>query len=79
VAEATVRRILSVQAFSKALIDAGIIPDDASVRRLVIDVDADKAGVIMYLEQWADERLLQVVPTLDGVEIRSVAKEPEHG
>lgn len=68
----TLPRILSVQAFAKALIEAGIIPADGTVRRLVIDVDSDKPGVIMHLECYGDERMLEVVQALQGVEIREV-------
>jgi ribosomal protein L12E/L44/L45/RPP1/RPP2 len=68
----TLPRILTVQKFARALIDAGIIPSDASVTRLVIDVDVDKSAVVMHIQRWADERLLQVVAALEGVEIREV-------
>lgn len=65
-------KILSVREFSQALIDAGIIPDDFRVRRLVIDVDADKTAVVMHVEQWGDRRMIQIVPSLEGVQIHEV-------
>jgi hypothetical protein len=70
--QTTKPRILTVHAFSKALIDAGIIPGDGTIRRFVIDVDANASAVVMYIEQWGDERLLDVALTLEGVEIRGV-------
>jgi hypothetical protein len=48
------------------LIEAGVIGPD--VRRLVIDVPADGA-VILYVEQIASRKLLQVIPSLKGVQI----------
>jgi len=65
-------RILTVNAFSQALIDAGVISADDRVRKLVIVADANEDAVVMYLERWGDERLLQVATTLDGIEIRGV-------
>lgn len=65
-------KILSVREFSQALIDAGIIPDDFRVRRFVIDVDADKTAVVMHVEQWGDRRMIQIVPSLEGVQIHEV-------
>ena len=73
------QKILTVNTFWQALVDAGVIRKDDRIRRIVIDADASEPAVVMYVEQWADERLLQVVPTLDGVEIRGVPKEPDHG
>jgi hypothetical protein len=79
VTQTTKPRILTVQAFSKALIDAGIIPADGSVRRFVIDVDARESAVVMYIEQWGDKRLLDVALTLQGVEIRGIPEESASG
>jgi hypothetical protein len=73
----TARKILTGQAFWQALVAAGVCGKDELARRVVIDAQADHA-VVMYVERWADERLLQVVQTLDGVEVRGVPREPDH-
>lgn len=52
----------------QALIDANIVPKTAS--RVVIDLKAGQVARV-YVEQFGDERLLSVVPTLDGIEITS--------
>jgi len=52
-----------------ALLDSGIIRRDDFVRRLVIDIPYDGA-VVLHVERIGDSRLLAVVPTLAGVEIR---------
>jgi hypothetical protein len=57
-----------------ALKQAGIIRDGDYVRRVVIDINVDSA-VIVHVERYGDERLLNVVQMLDGVEIR---REQEH-
>jgi hypothetical protein len=67
------RRIHTNQ-FHQALIDAGVIRADESYRRIVIDAQAGEA-VKIYAERFADERLLDVVMTLEGIEIRG---EQEH-
>jgi hypothetical protein len=59
----TGRKLLGV------LIEAGIIPHYTT--RAVIDVAVDSA-VVVYVELFGDERLLQVATTLDGIEIRGV-------
>lgn len=67
------RRIMSNQ-FWRALVDAGVLQEDDNVTRIVIDAQAGSV-VVLYVERWADERLLQVAPTLDGIEIHGVPKE----
>jgi hypothetical protein len=67
-------RILPSQ-FAQALHDAGAIhehPDN--VRRIIIDANADTWDVTIYLERYADERLLNVIRDLDGLRI-----EPDPG
>jgi hypothetical protein len=54
-----------------ALRDAGIIRENDYVRRVIIDIDVSAAPVI-YIERYGDERLLEVLRTLDGAEIRGV-------
>lgn len=53
----------------KAFVDAGLITDEEHVVRLVLDLQAGYAPII-HVQRFADERLLTVVPSLDGVEIR---------
>jgi hypothetical protein len=57
-----------------ALKEAGIIRDGDYVRRVVIDINVDCA-VVVHVERYGDERLLNLVRTLDGIEIR---REQEH-
>lgn len=74
--EAPPRRI-PPREFYQALVEAGVVRDDDSVIRVVIDVSDRNPAVVLYVERWGDERLLDVVTTLDGVEIRGVPKEPK--
>lgn len=57
--------------FIQALLDAGVVSREDRVRRLVVDAHAD-GSVVLYVERYGDERLLDVVTTLDGVQIRGV-------
>jgi hypothetical protein len=61
-------RVITSANFHKALVAAGVVREDESLYRVVIDA---KAGDIvrMYIERNGDERLLDVVPTLDGIRI----------
>lgn len=53
-----------------ALIEAGIIRENDYVRRVVIDIDiSTSSGVVIHVERYGDERLLEVIRGLDGVEI----------
>ena len=52
-----------------ALKDAGIIRENDYVRRVIIDINVTDA-VVIYIERIGDERLLDLVRTLDGAEIR---------
>ncbi len=54
-----------------ALKQAGIIRENDYVRRVIIDINAADA-VVVYIERYGDERLLDVIRTLDGAEIRGV-------
>lgn len=57
--------------FFKALLAADVFRDGESVRRVVIDAQAGHA-LIIHVERYGDERMLSVVPTLEGVEITGV-------
>jgi hypothetical protein len=65
-------RAIMSEALWPAFVKAGLFPDDGSVRRVVIDVQAGHA-VVMYVEMWGDDRLLDVIPTLEGIEVRGVS------
>jgi len=56
--------------FGQKLIEAGIIPGTPEeIRRIVIDIEAGEL-VTMYVEYTADERLLEVIPGLKGIEVK---------
>jgi hypothetical protein len=74
--QTTQPRIITTEKFWRALVDAGVFREDEKVRRIVIDAQADDA-VVMYVERWGDERLLDVALTLDGIEIRGVPPAPD--
>jgi hypothetical protein len=59
----------------EALVKAGVVREDEQIRRIVVDAQAGSA-VRIYVDRFGDERLLQVVPTLDGIEISSVPAPP---
>lgn len=50
---------------------AGIIREGDHVRRVIIDINVSDA-VIVYIERYADTRLLDLIPVLGGAEIRGV-------
>ena len=52
-----------------ALVEAGVVRDGESIRRIVIDAQAGHV-VVMHVERFGDMRLLDVVRTLGGIEIR---------
>jgi len=61
-----------------ALRDAGIVRENDYVRRVIIDINVT-AAVVIYIERYGDERLLDVIRTLDGAVIRTgkPAEKPE--
>ena len=58
-----------------ALKAAGIVRDNDYVRRVIIDINVDCA-VVVHVERYGDERLLDLVRTLDGTEIREQERQP---
>jgi hypothetical protein len=58
-----------------ALRDSGIVRDDDYVRRVIIDIDV-RSGVTIYIERFADTRMLEILPVIghDRAEIRRSAK-----
>ena len=61
-----------------ALQAAGIIREDDHVRRVIIDIDAGSA-VLIYIERFADTRVLEILPVIGHghAEIRWADKIPE--
>lgn len=59
--------------FGQALIEAGVITPEERVRRIVIDAPAD-GPVVLYVERYGDDRLLQVATTLRGVTVLPAAE-----
>lgn len=55
--------------FHAALVATGIVRSGEFIRRIVIDAKVDEI-VVMHIERLGDTRLLDVVRTLDGIEIR---------
>ena len=51
-----------------ALKEAGIVRDGDNVRRVIIDISVE-CPVVVHVERYGDERLLDLVRTLDGTEI----------
>lgn len=60
--------VITAEAFGRALAEAGIIHDPHRVARIVIDAQAGHV-VIMHVQYFGDERLLQVAMTLDGIKV----------
>jgi len=67
--ESPTRRITANQ-FHQALVAAGVVRDGEAIRRLVIDAQAGCA-VMIYVERFGDARLLEIIPTLDGIEVQT--------
>lgn len=69
-------QIITVERFYQALVAADVLRAGERIRRIVIDAevasgDSGHGVVRMYVERFGDERLLDVVPTLDGVEVHT--------
>lgn len=64
-------RVISSYDWWQALVVAGVFRDDEMIRRVVIDAEAG-GTVIIHVERFGDDRLLEVARTLEGVEIREV-------
>jgi hypothetical protein len=64
------RTILTGTEFIKALETMGVIDTEILASRVVIDAKHGSL-VIIHVEKFGDTRLLDVVQTLDGVDIRT--------
>lgn len=67
-------RPLSADVFHDALVAAGVIRGGEDITRIVIDVKVGEL-VVIHVERFGDTRLLDVVRTLDGVEVRETQQE----
>jgi hypothetical protein len=67
--ETVPRRISSTQ-FLEALLAAGVVREGEYIARVAIVANTNDV-VRVYVERHGDERLLQVIQTLEGVEISS--------
>lgn len=67
-------RKITSDAFFKALIAADVFRDGESVRRVVIDAQAGH-GLMVHVERWGDDRMLEIAPVLTGIEVREVGTE----
>ena len=63
-------RLLTPNAFHAALVAAGVIRDGEHYRRIVIDAEEGRA-VMIYAERFADERLIDVALSLEGIEVHT--------
>jgi hypothetical protein len=61
---------VSAERFHEALVAAGVVRRGDRIRRVVIGAQMGHA-LVMHVERIGDSRLLDVVPTLDGVQIKS--------
>lgn len=61
--------VLTTHLFHQALVDAGVIRDGERIRRIVLDARAGQP-VMLHIERFGDSRLLDVVQSLDGIEVR---------
>lgn len=61
-----------------ALLEAGIIHEGDYVRRVIIDIDVTQA-VTLYVERYADTRVLDILPVIGNgrSEIVTMPKIPE--
>lgn len=65
---------ISFPAFCRTMIDAGLIRAQSKPRRIVIDAHRGKV-VLVYVEYEGDDRLLDVLFTLEGVRVQT-GREP---
>lgn len=49
---------------------------DNLTRRVVIDIEVNSV-VKVYVEKYADTRMINVITTLDGIQVTSLEKEPK--
>ncbi len=68
--------VITGDRFCRALAEAGVLPDADKAVRVVIDARPGHF-LVMHVQYVADEQMLDVVPTLSGVEISRGGKMTE--
>lgn len=71
-AEVSKPALIRAEAFHDALVASGVVREGERIRRIVIDAEADSA-VLIHVERYGDKRLLDVVRTLDGINVQWVS------
>jgi hypothetical protein len=66
---------ITAKKWHQALVDAGVTREDDKIRRIVIDAKMNDV-VVIHVERVGDTRLLDVMPTLAGIEIRTTPTAP---
>jgi hypothetical protein len=63
-------KVIKSNELAELLVDAGIIEGPLeAVRRIVIDIHAERLPV-MFVEYMVDDRVLEVVQRLEGIEVK---------
>lgn len=68
--------MITSDAFFEALIAADVFRSGERIRRVVIDAQAGWA-LKVYVERLGDDRILSVIPTLDGIEVSEESRDAE--
>ncbi len=63
-------QVITSKTFWEAFVSAGVVRKDESIQHIVIDAKMNDV-VRMYIERAGDTRLLDVVTTLEGIEVTS--------
>jgi hypothetical protein len=71
-------RVIMGEVFGRAVADALGLGDGSGIRRIVIDAQAGRE-LKGHVEHYGDERLLNVVPLLDGVEVHTGTPQRDPG
>jgi hypothetical protein len=58
------------------MVDAGIFHRDDSIRQFVIVARADDS-VMLFVEQYGDERMLRIATAISGITIENVPAPPD--
>jgi hypothetical protein len=64
---------ITARAFHDALVAAGVIRAGEFITRIVIDAQVGYP-VVIHVERQGDERMLDVVRTLEGIEVRELSR-----
>ena len=63
-------KLITTEAFHKALLAAGVVAEGERIRRIVIDAEVGSGGVRIFVERFGDERLIGAVRLgLNGIEV----------